>query len=103
MDPLGFALENFNTVGQYREFDAATHTPIDTSGVMADGTAVNGPDGLRQALMARSELFVQTFTGQLMAYAWAARSTTTTCPWYAALCAKRRATTTGFHPSFCKS
>jgi hypothetical protein len=69
MDPLGFALENFNTVGQFREFDTATHTPIDTSGVMADGTAVNGPDGLRQALMARSELFVQTFTGQLMSYA----------------------------------
>jgi hypothetical protein len=69
MDPLGFALENFNTVGQFRELDAATHTPIDTSGVMADGTVIKGPDDLRRALMARSDLFVQTLTAQLMSYA----------------------------------
>jgi hypothetical protein len=43
MDPLGFALENFNTVGQLRELDSATHTPIDTAGVLADGTVINGP------------------------------------------------------------
>jgi hypothetical protein len=69
MDPPGFALENFNTVGQLRELDSATHTPIDTSGVLADGTPIKGPDDLRKALMARSELFVQTLTGQLMSYA----------------------------------
>ena len=69
MDPLGFALENFNTVGQLRELDSSTHTPIDTAGVLADGTVINGPDDLRRALMARSELFVQTLTGQLMSYA----------------------------------
>jgi hypothetical protein len=69
MDPLGFALENFNTVGQFRELDAATHTPIDTSGVLADGTPIKGPDDLRNVLMSRSELFVQTLTGQLMSYA----------------------------------
>jgi hypothetical protein len=69
MDPLGFALENFNTVGQLRELDSATHTPIDTAGVLADGTVINGPDDLRRALVARSELFVQTLTGQLMSYA----------------------------------
>jgi len=76
MDPLGFALENFNTVGQFRELDAATHTPIDTSGVLADGTPIKGPDDLRKVLMSRSEpgqligqLFVQTLTGQLMSYA----------------------------------
>jgi hypothetical protein len=69
MDPLGFALENFNTVGQFRELDAATHTPIDTAGVLADGTPIKGPDDLRNVLMARSELFVQTLTGQLMSYA----------------------------------
>ena len=69
MDPPGFALENFNTVGQFRELDSATHTPIDTSGVLADGTAIKGPDDLRKALMSRSELFVQTLTGQLMSYA----------------------------------
>ncbi len=69
MDPPGFALENFNTVGQLRELDPATHTPIDTSGVLADGTAIKGPDDLRKALMSRSELFIQTLTGQLMSYA----------------------------------
>jgi hypothetical protein len=69
MDPLGFALENFNTVGQLRELDSSTHTPIDTAGVLADGTVINGPDDLRRALVARSELFVQTLTGQLMSYA----------------------------------
>jgi hypothetical protein len=69
MDPLGFALENFNTVGQFRALDASTHTPIDTSGQLADGTVINGPDDLRRALLARSELFVQTLTGQLMSYA----------------------------------
>jgi hypothetical protein len=69
MDPLGFALENFNTVGQFRELDPSTHTPIDTSGTLADGTAIKGPDDLRLALMARSDLFVQTLTAQLMSYA----------------------------------
>jgi hypothetical protein len=69
MDPPGFALENFNTVGQFREFDSATHTPIDTSGVLADGTPIKGPDDLRKALMSRSDLFVETLTGQLMSYA----------------------------------
>lgn len=69
MDPLGFALENFNTVGQFRELDPSTRTPIDTSGVLADGTVIKGPDNLRDALMARSELFVQTLTAQLMSYA----------------------------------
>ncbi|HTV51816.1 MAG TPA: DUF1592 domain-containing protein [Steroidobacteraceae bacterium] len=69
MDPIGFALENFNTVGQFRELDPATKTPIDTSGVLADGTVIKGPDDLRRALMARSELFVETLTAQLMCYA----------------------------------
>jgi hypothetical protein len=69
MDPLGFALENFNTLGQFRELDPATHTPIDTTGQLADGTVIKGPDDLRKALMARSDLFVQTLTGQLMSYA----------------------------------
>jgi hypothetical protein len=69
MDPIGFALENFNTVGQFRELDPATHTPIDTTGVLADGTVIKGPDDLRRALLARSDLFVQTLTAQLMSYA----------------------------------
>ena len=42
MDPLGFALENFNAVGQFRVADPDTLTPIDASGVLPDGTPING-------------------------------------------------------------
>ena len=69
MDPLGFALENFNTVGQYREIDPETHTAIDTTGVLPDGTVIRGPDDLRRALAAQPEAFVQSLTGKLMSYA----------------------------------
>ncbi len=69
MDPLGFALENFNAVGQFRSVDPDTMTPIDASGVLPDGTAVAGPDDLRRALVAEPEIFVRTFTENLFAYA----------------------------------
>jgi hypothetical protein len=69
MDPLGFALENFNTVGQYRELDAETHTAIDTAGVLPDGTVIKGPDDLRRALAAQPEPFVEALTAKLMSYA----------------------------------
>jgi hypothetical protein len=69
MDPLGFALENFSAVGQYRADDPDTHTPIDTSGVLPDGTAVKGPIDLRNALASHPDQFVQAFTENLMTYA----------------------------------
>jgi len=69
MDPLGFALENFDGVGRWREKDRFAGTPIDSSGVLPDGTTVNGPDDLRKALNANSEQFVQTLTEKLMTYA----------------------------------
>ncbi|HTY51243.1 MAG TPA: DUF1592 domain-containing protein [Steroidobacteraceae bacterium] len=69
LDPPGFALQNFNTVGQFRELDPSTQTPMDTSGVLPDGTKINGPDDLRKALMSQSDLFVQTVTAKLMSYA----------------------------------
>jgi uncharacterized protein DUF1585/uncharacterized protein DUF1588 len=69
MDPLGFALENFDTIGTYRDVDRFTRTPIDASGKLVDGTAVNGPADLRTALLAHSEEFVQTLTEKLMTYA----------------------------------
>jgi hypothetical protein len=69
MDPLGFALENFNAVGQYRDHDPDTLTPIDSSGRMPDGTPINGPEDLRNALIARPDRFVQTFTENLMTFA----------------------------------
>jgi hypothetical protein len=69
MDPLGFALENFDAIGTYRAVDSFTRTKIDTSGKLVDGTAVNGPADLRSALMAHPEQFVQTLTEKLATYA----------------------------------
>jgi hypothetical protein len=69
MDPLGFALENFDSIGTYRGVDRFTRTAIDASGKLVDGTAVNGPADLRTALLAHSEQFVQTLTEKLMTYA----------------------------------
>jgi mono/diheme cytochrome c family protein len=69
MDPLGFSLENFDTVASYRSMDRFTRTKIDTSGKLVDGTAVNGPSDLRKALLTRPEQFAQTFTEKLMMYA----------------------------------
>jgi len=69
MDPLGFALENFDTVGQYHTHDAQTLTAIDTSGVLPDGTPIKGPDDLRRALVARPDQFVQALTENLLTYA----------------------------------
>jgi mono/diheme cytochrome c family protein len=69
MDPLGFSLENFDTVAEYRSMDRFTRTKIDTSGKLVDGTAVNGPSDLRKALLKHPEQFVQTFTEKMMTYA----------------------------------
>ncbi len=69
LDPLGFALENFDAVGQYRTQDRFAGTDIDASGTLPDGTALRGPDDLRQALMQHSDQFVQTLTEKLLVYA----------------------------------
>jgi len=67
MDPIGFALENFDAVGAWRSRDAGV--PIDASGELADGTRVDGVVTLRQALVRRPELFAGTMTEKLMTYA----------------------------------
>ncbi|MEY3659510.1 MAG: hypothetical protein RLZZ169_335 [Pseudomonadota bacterium] len=69
MDPLGMALENFNTVGQYRAHDPDTRSLIDTTGVLPDGTPIVSASDLTSALMARSDMFVQSLTMNLMTYA----------------------------------
>ncbi|MBX5461589.1 MAG: DUF1592 domain-containing protein [Steroidobacteraceae bacterium] len=69
MDPLGFALENFDAVGRYREIDRVTNEVVDTRAKMPDGTEIDGPDDLRAALLARPEQFVQTLTEKMMTYA----------------------------------
>src|SRR5215831_6621893 len=67
MDPIGFALENFDPVGAWRSRDAGV--PIDASGELADGTTVNGVVTLRRALLRRPEAFVGTMTEKLLIYA----------------------------------
>jgi hypothetical protein len=69
MDPIGFALENFDAVGRWRERDREVGGPIDATGVLFDGTPLDGPITLRKALLAHPEQFVQTFTEKLMIYA----------------------------------
>jgi mono/diheme cytochrome c family protein len=69
MDPLGFALENFDTVGQFRTIDPQTHTLIDTVATMPDGTHMSGPEDLHRALAARGPQLAQTITEKLMTYA----------------------------------
>jgi mono/diheme cytochrome c family protein len=67
MDPLGFSLENFDAIGQWRTVDG--ESAIDASGVLLDGTRVDGPAALRRALLAQKEQFVRTVTGKLLTYA----------------------------------
>jgi mono/diheme cytochrome c family protein len=68
IDPAGFALEKFNSVGQWRE-TTETGAAIDTGGVLADGTKVDGPIALRDAILSRPEAFATVLTERLMTYA----------------------------------
>jgi cytochrome c5 len=67
MDPIGFALDNFNPIGQWRTQDAGN--PIDSSGAMADGTRFDGPVELRKALLKNPEQVVYTVAEKLLTYA----------------------------------
>jgi mono/diheme cytochrome c family protein len=67
MDPMGFALENFDLIGQWRTMDGPGR--IDSTGQLADGTPVNGPADLRRAVLSRSDTFMTTATEKLMTYA----------------------------------
>ena len=74
MDPLGFALENFDGIGRWRTADDVRipgdpAPAIDATGVMPDGTRFEGPDGLRQLLLDRQPEFVRTVTQRLLTYA----------------------------------
>jgi hypothetical protein len=68
IDPLGFSLENFDAVGRWRDRDRLAATPIDASGVLVDGTPIEGPVNLRDAILERPEQFVQTFVEKLMTF-----------------------------------
>jgi cytochrome c551/c552 len=66
MDPIGLSLENFDAIGRWRSADEGV--AIDASGQLVDGTAINGPAGLRQALLARGDVFVAALTEKLLMY-----------------------------------
>src|SRR3984885_15343445 len=68
MDPLGFALENFDGTGMWRDKDRFANAPLDSAGELPDGTKTNGPDDLRNALLRRPDQFVQTFAENLLTY-----------------------------------
>jgi hypothetical protein len=67
MDPIGFALENFDGVGTWRTKQLGQ--PLDTSGQLTDGTKINGVADLREALLRYSPQFVRTVTEKLLTYA----------------------------------
>jgi uncharacterized protein DUF1585/uncharacterized protein DUF1588 len=70
MDPIGFALENFDADAKYRTKQGGDGgVPLDTSAVLWDGTKVNGPVELRQALLRYAPQFVRTITEKLMTFA----------------------------------
>jgi hypothetical protein len=67
IDPLGFALENFDATGQYRVKDDGN--PVDSSGTLPDGSKFEGPAQFRQVLLARREQLMRTMTEKLLTYA----------------------------------
>jgi len=70
MDPLGFALEKYDAIGRWRTIDAASNSPVDSSGALPDGTAFDGPIELREALIQRRQGdFILTVIDRLFTYA----------------------------------
>jgi hypothetical protein len=67
IDPLGLALENFDATGKWRVRDGGV--PVDTKGELFDGAAIEGPDGLRDALLRHKDVVLLGFTRSLMTYA----------------------------------
>jgi mono/diheme cytochrome c family protein len=67
MDPVGFSLENFDLIGEYRDEDGGV--PVNATGKLTDGTALNGPASLRKALLDRRDAVASTATEKLLTYA----------------------------------
>jgi len=67
IDPIGFALENFDAVGRWRD-QTPEGLEIDSAGVLGDGTSIDGPVALREALLAKPDVFAGTVTQKLMIY-----------------------------------
>jgi mono/diheme cytochrome c family protein len=67
IDPLGFALENYDYIGRWRDQDNGK--PVDRRGELPDGTVVEGPESLKSALMARKDQVIRNVTAKLLGYA----------------------------------
>jgi hypothetical protein len=67
IDPLGFALENYDVLGRWRTSDAGK--PIDSAGQLPDGTKIAGPDDLKKVLLERKDGFIRFFTTKMLGYA----------------------------------
>jgi hypothetical protein len=67
MDPIGFALENFDHAGKWRSLDG--QTPIDATGVMVDGSRLDGAESLRRTLVAKPDLFAGVAAEKMLTYA----------------------------------
>jgi hypothetical protein len=67
MDPIGLSLENFDGIGRWRTSDNGA--AIDASAQLADGSSIDGPAALRQALLRRPEMFARNVTEMLLTYA----------------------------------
>jgi mono/diheme cytochrome c family protein len=78
IDPLGLALENFDVTGAYRIKD--NEVPVDVVGDLYDGTRMDGPAGLRSALLKHQDMFLTGFTESLMTYALGRRVEWTDMP-----------------------
>ncbi len=67
IDPLGFALENYDSIGSWRDQEAGK--PVDNSGALADGGTFHGPDELKAVLLQRKDLFIRNLTRKVLGYA----------------------------------
>jgi hypothetical protein len=67
MDPIGFALENYDLIGKWRDTDGGV--PVNASGTLVDGTPLDGPESLRRALDGRRDAFVRNTAEKLLTYA----------------------------------
>jgi hypothetical protein len=67
MDPLGYAMENFDPIGRYREKDGSK--PVENTGKLPDGTELRGVESVKQVLLDRKDQFVHTLTQHLLVYA----------------------------------
>ncbi|HWN39132.1 MAG TPA: DUF1592 domain-containing protein [Gammaproteobacteria bacterium] len=81
MDPIGFALENFDVVGAWRDNDKGVGSPlINATGRLADGTAIDGAVALRKAIMSDPDIFASTVVQKLMTYGLGRGLTATDMP-----------------------